>query len=226
MQYITKIFVHHSGGIFANPYHSKALETPHTIDTAHKHRWARFKDSWPAYKSSMGYYGGYNIVFPRHGPDPFFQFRALGEETAAARGYNFNSLHFCFIANNTIDPKTGKPVDDINPYQMANFLEVVTAILEGDAEQMGIVVAPNAVLQLNMARIYPHRWAGPTKCYGNGWTDNHARDMIMEHYFEQMGEWSKLLRRLYLILSDKNTKRKFGKMMARVGAPDGDYERG
>lgn len=61
------------------------------------------KDKWNM-KSTLGFYGGYNFEISKTGT--IRQFREIGEETVAATGHNFDSIHICLDGNFDIELPT------------------------------------------------------------------------------------------------------------------------
>src|SRR3990167_9285095 len=77
----TKYFcIHHVGGLDADIYASTQRFIAENVNQAHKARWN--------FKSEIGWYGGYNFFINSKGE--ITQFRKIGEETAAQKGYNQN----------------------------------------------------------------------------------------------------------------------------------------
>src|SRR3990167_10283406 len=106
----TYVCVHHTGGLANNPLASTKLFTADTIDKAHQARWN--------YKSSLGYFGGYNFFIDAWGN--ITQFRAIGEETMAQKGFNFSgeAISICLAGNFT------KGVDTPSELQIKAFQEL------------------------------------------------------------------------------------------------------
>lgn len=140
------ICVHHSGGIENNPLASTKLFTADTIDKAHQTKWN--------YKSSLGYYGGYNFFCDYWGN--VIQFRAVGEETMAQKGYNFNGqvVSICLAGNFT------KGVD-----------------VPSEAQKMALEELIRQFPQVPNSNIVPHRHFRDTECYGNSLSDDWARNL-------------------------------------------------
>ena len=140
------VCVHHSGGIENNPLASTKLFTAETINKAHQAKWN--------YKSSLGYFGGYNFFCDYWGN--MTQFRAVGEETMAQKGYNFNGqvVSICLAGNFT------KGVDIPSEAQKTALKELILQFPQ----------VPNT-------NIVPHRHFGQTDCYGLGLSDDWARNL-------------------------------------------------
>ena len=143
------IVIHHSGGIGNNPLASTKNFTADTINKAHQARWN--------YKSSLGYFGGYNFFIDAWGNRT--QFRAVGEETMAQRGYNFSGIviSVCLAGNFT------KGVDMPSVAQENALRELCKELPQ---------VAPY--------NIVPHRSLGQTDCFGTGLKDDWARNAILD----------------------------------------------
>ena len=92
------IFIHHS----AIKQDGKPQFT--RIDNFHKRKWN--------YKSSLGFYGGYNYLIESDGIVK--QYRKVGEETIAQKGYNFNSISICLAGNFELDMVTQKQKESLD----------------------------------------------------------------------------------------------------------------
>src|SRR3990167_8541827 len=131
--------IHHTGGLLANNYASTKLLTAETINKAHKERW-NFQDLL------TGYFGGYNFYIDYQGNTT--QFRAIGSQTAAQKGYNQDGqvISICFAGN------FNKGVDTPSAEQIASFRR-----LTGELPK------------IKFQNIKPHRYfTGSTECFGSG----------------------------------------------------------
>ena len=79
---IKYIYIHHSAI-------SQWAAQFDTIDNYHRQKWG--------FVSSLGLYGAYNYLIEKMGQ--VRQYRAEGEETAAQRGHNFDSISICVAGN-------------------------------------------------------------------------------------------------------------------------------
>jgi len=161
--------IHHTGGIENNPLASTKLFTADTINKAHQARWN--------YKSSLGYFGGYNFFCDYWGN--VIQFRAVGEETMAQKGYNFNGevVSICLAGNFT------KGIDVPSEAQKTTLKELISQFPQ----------VPNS-------NIVPHRYFGQTDCYGTGLADDWARNLVSENPPENPRE--NLIKEILLKLID------------------------
>lgn len=172
---ISNIFIHHSGGRGSDNYASTADLTSKQISDYHKSLW-NFSSK---HIGNECRYAGYNVIY-----DPktrkFTQCRSVGEETAAVRGWNKNSFHICIIGNYNSKP--------LHPEQQIDFL--YTQIVEDvvfyladliDGNRRNLIVAPNTELDLSRNKVYPHRFAYATMCYGTGIDDNFYRQKLMSY---------------------------------------------
>lgn len=160
MRYIS---VHHSGGIGRNYFVSSQHLTAGHINNAHRARWN--------FKSSLGYFGGYNFVIEKNGK--VTQHRAISEETAAQRGWNFNTISILLMGNFVTN--VDKPTEE----QIEAMLEIISQLLyKGLGADYKF--APNARLKLSPARVHPHRWFNRTVCYGTILTNDWARELALE----------------------------------------------
>jgi len=141
--------LHHFGGLASNPLASTQYLTVYDIDIAHKSR-------WPDFISQMGFWCGYNFVISKTGL--ITQTRKIGEETAAAKGFNTNSIHICLAGNFT------KGVDLPTREQENALRELYKQLPQ---------VAPY--------NIVGHRsLTGFTACPGNALKDDWARNIILD----------------------------------------------
>ncbi|HEC65358.1 MAG TPA: N-acetylmuramoyl-L-alanine amidase [bacterium] len=83
-----QIFIHHSAI-------AGTKEQFNRINAYHKQKWNSI--------SSLGFYGGYTYLLEKSGK--VLQYRAVGEETIAQKGYNSGNPAICFAGNfETEDP--------------------------------------------------------------------------------------------------------------------------
>lgn len=156
---IRYFIVHHSGGSSSNPYQSDASLTLEQIDRAHENR-------WPDFKSSMGYFVGYNFVILHDGK--CVQTRAVGEETAHTIGYNRIAVGICLVGNHTKRPD-GSIVDEANQAQIDSLREIWKALQANGIEIKDWNIGPHRLYQQKL-----------TECYGNAYPDDWARKVILE----------------------------------------------
>lgn len=152
----THLAIHHAGGLGSNAYASTINLTAENISDAHKDRW-NFPSEIMKQAGGIPWYGGYSFYIQNDGRT--VQFRAIGEETAAQYGHNFNGevLSICFAGNHTINPATGKAVDEATPEQIASFKALVCLLP-----------------RVSLANVVPHRFFQKTECYGNGYDEKWA----------------------------------------------------
>lgn len=183
---IDKIILHHSGGLGTNNYASTVFLTPEDIEQAHRQRWD--------FRSSLGKYAGYNFIY-----DPktrqITQHRAIGEETAHTKGYNFSSIGICIIGNYNLD-KNGIPVDDLQPHTRIDIVNFLIDLCKGNYRDF--VVVPNTVIQLTPFRIFPHRAFSMTDCYGTAIDDNYFKEQVKLRIYPKISELQNLLEQLNL----------------------------
>lgn len=178
MRSILNIAVHHAGGTQADYYASSLHMTPAGISEAHKGRW-NFPSQYMKDPAGRPWYGGYNCIY-----DPkdrtFTQFRAIGEETAAQIGFNFNTFSLCIIGNYMIKPGSW-PRASVDPLT-EQIQRDVTMFLHDliDGNKRGLFVAPDTTINLDVSRVHPHRYyqAG-TDCYGTFSSDTYFRDLLI-----------------------------------------------
>ena len=157
--------IHHTGGLGNNNYASTRMLNANTINTAHKARW-NFQDLL------TGYFGGYNFYIDYWGN--LTQFRAIGSETAAQRGYNRNGqvISICFAGN--FNKLNGIMIDTPSAEQIAAFRKLTSEL-------------PKVKFQ----NIKPHWFFGQTECYGLGLSENWGRSLVPE--LDERGNFQAIL---------------------------------
>lgn len=206
---ITYIAIHHTGGVVGDPYRSTANVGAEGVNKAHRDRpdW----QGYHAHRSQMGKYGGYNFYLDPVTLD-ITQFRAIGEETLAQRGYNKTAVSICVGGNYTIDPDTGQSVDPMTPRIERALAALVYKITE-HPEQFKTV--PGVEINIKPRNVHPHRWfQESTECYGNALHDGWIARVLTEHretndLVTQLKLTRKLLelyRRLYALIKKRNAQ--------------------
>ena len=198
MSTIDKIVVHHSGTLGSDPYVSSRHISVDHINNAHRGRWPDFPSKFIKRTMAEYWYVGYNVVY-----DPkfrtFVQTRAIGEETAATKGFNLSTFNICIIGNfnrplystQTVDPLLKETVDDVT--------EFLVDLMDGN--KRNLVVAPGTVLKFSTTRINPHRFYQMTDCYGNGITDDRFRMAVIEYETPPDSEASETFEALQSLLN-------------------------
>lgn len=211
MQELIKICVHHSAGTQSNPLLSTQNISLKVLNEAHRVR-------WPDFKSSLGYFVGYNVVIL--GDGSFVQTRLLGTETAAAIGHNRDTFHILVAGNFT------RGVDVPTDKQILTLRMILSAALRGREALHSIGIKSEMMSKLNftVSRIYPHRVLTPghTQCFGNSLPDDWARRLVLAELTPPVINTNKVyelqlsliakLKLLLLALQDELAKKKFGKM--------------
>lgn len=151
---------HHTGGFLNNPLASTAFMTALDVDQAHLWRF-QFPSQYCKKPSGAPWYGGYNFFIERDGK--ITQFRAVGEETAANKTWNFDGvvISSCFAGNfNALSRHSdeGLPIDVVTERQMESACLLDSLIVK----------VPNK----------PHRFFNPTECYGDSLTDQWINDIL------------------------------------------------
>lgn len=148
---ISSVAVHHFGGTGKDPFASTQNLSEAHIEMAHKNR-------WPNFPSQLnGSFIGYNVIIWPDGS--YTQYRFIGEETAAQRGYNDDVISICPAGNFT--RLAGGYVDTPTDAQ----IKTLGNILEWISEYFTSVVRP-------------HRWYSSTECYGNLLSDKWASNIL------------------------------------------------
>jgi len=159
--------VHHSGPIGSSPYSSSQGLTLSRLNQAHAAR--DFNESF------LGYFVGYNFLVCPDGM--IIQTRAIGEETCAQKGHNFDTVSICILGNFTTQ-ENGLPVDVMPSAQKLAFLNLSTNLIRGIVSKYEVITGTQ--MNINLSRVFPHRVLQPkhTECYGNYYPDTWARDEI------------------------------------------------
>ena len=169
MKTIKNIAIHNTGGYQSSYFASTAHLTASDVDKAHRDRFNML--------SSLNQWGGYNFFIDRTGY--VTQFRAIGEETAAQKGHNFDTISICLAGNFSKSASTGMLVDIPPSVQTVSLRNLVIGIIEG---KHSYVVAPDTNLALSFARIHPHRYYQPdTECYGSGLADSWCQELFKKY---------------------------------------------
>lgn len=136
-----------------------------SVDDLHRSR-------WPELKSALGYWVGYNVVIFKDGK--YSQTRLIGEETAAQKGHNFDTVSFC-LAGNFSPLSPDRPTFE----QRTTLKRLISGLLDKKTE---LKVLSNTVLDCSPLRIHPHRVLQPnhTECYGLALPDSWGRDLVSD----------------------------------------------
>lgn len=178
MSEIKNIALHHAGGSGNDPYASTRHLTVDGINADHKARW-NFPSSLKDPKGTPWYFG-YNVIYnPKD--RSFTQGRAIGEETAAQFGYNFDTFSICIIGNFMRRPLTNPsaPVDPFTQQTKDDITLFLFDLINGN--KRGLKIAPGAKISLDIARVWPHRHYGQTDCYGSFISDTFFRDQLVAY---------------------------------------------
>jgi hypothetical protein len=203
MAKISYIAVHHSGGLVSDPFAPTQHLTVDDVDRAHRAR-------WPDFKSALGYFVGYNIVILLDGS--WKQTRKIGEETAAQRGHNFDTISICLMGNFSL--KDGFFVEMPTDLQVRALKRLLIGIYENQFDSLGLQVVLGTRVAVPLAGIVPHRVLHPTECYGTSLADNWARNFVVDYVNEKIGLLRQLLA-LWLKLID--LQRGGRKMLVGIG---------
>ena len=179
---IRRIALHHSGGLLNQPLASTIDLTAEQIDLAHK---TRFGMQSPYTRL----WGGYTIFYEKTGKRT--QFRAIGEETMAQKGSNFDTISFAFAGNYS-------GVDKMAASQQIVFENDLRALLDGDLSRF--IIAPGVKINIDPHQIKPHYFYSPTECYGTFLPENWGRDLALKHLNLKLSYWKLLLEYLQLLM--------------------------
>jgi len=164
--------MHHTGGVNDDALARTQRLTAEHIDNAHRQRWN--------FQSSLGRFGGYNFYIEKYGK--VTQFRAIGEETAHTKGYNYDgiAIGICLAGNFLSDERP-------TPEQLLALKNLM--------QQLPSV---------NVYNVVPHRYLQPTEC--NALPDDWGRKL----YIEVIGEKLNVLMQVLIKILDILRSRKMG----------------
>ena len=124
-------------------------------------------------------YIGYNFVLLRN--KRWFQARPIGAETAAQRGFNFNTVSFAFSGN--FIKRNGIPVNTPDLTNITDYRTLAIALLDNNRvmlDRLGVVVAPNTEIKITPTNIHKHSYYQQgTEC--NALPDSWGRDLLADH---------------------------------------------
>ena len=164
---ISYIAIHHFGAPASTPLAKVGHMTEKQINELHRSRWPDFPSEF------SGSFIGYNAIIYPNGE--LKQYRFVGEETAAQKNHNLDTLSICLAGNFT----SGAEVPTF--FQKAVLKNLIQKCLVGKADT-ALKVKPGVIFDLSLDRILPHRrfTGANTQCCGTGLTDNWVKDMLME----------------------------------------------
>ena len=178
MRKISYIATHHFGGTKYSPFDSSVHTTLEQINNAHKSRWPDFPSTLKMPDGSLCYIG-YNFVLLRN--KRWFQARPIGAETAAQRGFNFNTVSFAFSGN--FIKRNGIPVNTPDLTNITDYRTLAIALLDNNRvmlDRLGVVVAPNTEIKITPTNIHKHSYYQQgTEC--NALPDSWGRDLLADH---------------------------------------------
>lgn len=185
MAVVKRICLHHSGPPAGFNY------TFEDINRYHRHKnWGTISNPWyQKTPTTLGQWGGYTLAINPEGE--MFQYRAIGEETIGAKGYNHDTIHICLIGDFTKDLPTFMQKTKLKNL-LVSFISKNTANLK---------VLPNTILDIKVRNIVPHRWLTPTtECNGLRLKDSFGQDLVREHLttlqrllISLLNRWRKML---------------------------------
>lgn len=155
---IKNIAVHHFGA----PNPNLTLKQ---LNNAHKSRWPDFPS-----KLRPDLWVGYNFVVWADGS--YLQARYIGEETAAQRGYNNDTVSICLEG----DFSRGR--SGPTEAQQKTLKWLVNVIIGGNAERYSLAVNRGTTVNISPKNIHPHRFFQKTECYGTGLSDDWAKLLV------------------------------------------------
>lgn len=204
---IQYLVFHHSGGIGNNALASSQRLSFDDINRAHRSQWPNF----PSELDPSIFIGYTGVIFP----DRFVQTRLLGEELAANKGYNKETLAFCIMGNFM---KVGNTtVDQMTQFQKDTAEKIAIAIFENRPQDVGLKIKGGYQQSITMKNIIPHRFLNFTECYGTGLGDDWGRNLVIPHIRKKIALLQQLLE-LYIKISDALKRAKFGVGNKLLGA--------
>jgi hypothetical protein len=200
--------IHHTGGL-GQDYNARTQHlTAEQVDNAHRQRFNMV--------STLGWFGGYNFFINRRGV--LTQFRAIGEETMAQKGHNFDTISICLAGNFT------RFVEMPTPEQVATLERLGGALLMRDVAtltSLNVKFLPFTTLDITLDRVLPHRLLQrDTECYGSGLSDSWGRQIISGAYQKKLSQ----LRKILLDIQDFLKKTKLGVSKANGRTPCQDLD--
>lgn len=176
---IKNIAIHHSGGLGSDNFASTRHLTVVDINRAHKERW-NFPSGYMKAKDGSPFYVGYSAIYDPKSRE-FTQCRAIGEETAAQYGHNFDTFSLCIIGNYNRRPLSNPsmPVDSLTLENEKDIVEFLHDLLEGN--KRGLIESIRGRLDLSISRVYAHRFFGQTDCYGSFIKEDHFRELLIAY---------------------------------------------
>ena len=208
---INYIAIHNTGGTLNDPFLSTQNLLWQELNEIHHERWVR--EGYNAFYSimlsnaSIKYWGGYNVFIEKDGS--YRQFRAIGEETGAQKGHNFDTISICLAGNFTL--WNGVPVDSPTEAQKKQLTIFLEAIQDGKTADL-LVVKPDTTISVPIANILPHRRlqvGGSTACFGDALPDDWGQKLLVPYLIRKLGILQKLLA---LYLSLRNSVGRLGVM--------------
>jgi len=196
---INKIAIHHSGGLGKNNSASTQHLRAGHVNNAHRSRWN--------YISQLGKYGGYNFFIDEIGS--ITQFRAIGEETMAQIGHNFDTVSICLAGN------FNKGIDKPTKNQIQSFKNIMISLMEGKHNWK---VAPDTKISIGWGSVYPHRvlQKNGTQCCGTSIPDNWGRMFVIDYLSTKLGIMKSILQAYVALLSVYQSKKPTDLLGARM----------
>ena len=156
---IKGVFWHHSGGTKNNPKASTLHHTAEIIDVTHKKNWPGFTSNTYKNAAKELWHVGYNFVCEST-TKKIVRTRAIGEETAAAVGYNDGYVHAVITGNFDVDV--------------------------WGQEQTDLVIRCWKLIKKQCPHLkpnqnWPHRKVANKTCFGSLLADDHISKIIAEY---------------------------------------------
>ena len=155
---IKGVIWHHSGGTQADPLASTKHHTAEIIDISHKQRWPGFTSNVHRNNKGDFFHVGYNKVIETT-KKRVKATREIGEETAAARGYNTGYIHICVTGNYDQGADTWDASIEPLIYRVWKDIKL---------EHPHLKISDN----------WPHRRVANKSCFGSSLSDDHIQNVI------------------------------------------------
>ncbi len=205
---IKYIAIHHFGGSANDRYKKSQNESLENINNAHKARWPNFPSQL------KGSFIGYNAIIDAQGN--WYQFRRIGEPTAAQFGHNEDTISIALAGNFTKFPN-GTPVEKPTAEQMSTLKKICYALIMNRPDWIDFKMSEGVALNIKVSGIVPHRALQPdTDCFGDFLPDNWGRTLMRAEIEEKITLLTQLVS-LYQKLLSLIQKKPIGGMKLPCG---------
>jgi len=189
MQEMKFVAIHNFGGIGYDYYAKSSHLSLEHINNAHRQRFGE------DFKSLLGYWVGYNfIIFP---DGKIVQTRKIGEETAAQKGHNFDTVSIALAGNFSIS--FGTPVELPTKEQEGSLIRLIRRIKKRE----NVDILPGVNIDISLKSIIPHRQLqSGTECYGAALSNTWVKDIVVAAFQDEISMIQKLIFNLIAHLNE------------------------